>query len=69
MRYRKVTYEDCKTCEGEGFIITGYKAGFNVKNMEVTMKNSGYACPSCSEKSKDEYEYTMEMKSDEARGN
>lgn len=69
MRYRKVAYKDCETCEGDGFIHTGHKAGFNVKNMEVTMGDSGYSCPDCSERSQDEYDYAMEMKSDEARGN
>lgn len=68
-RYRFQSYNDCEVCEGEGFIHTGSKAGFNVNNMEVTMEDDGHKCPDCSERSQDDYKYAMEMKSDEARGN
>lgn len=68
-KYRFQSYKDCETCEGEGFIHTGSRAGFNVKNMEVTMEDDLHKCPNCSERSQDDYEYAMERKSEEARGN
>ena len=68
-RFILKVYSDCETCKGEGFIFTGMKAGFNVKSMEVTAEDDGYDCPECIERSRDEYEYAMEQKSEEKRGN
>ena len=61
IRFQKHVYQDCETCNGEGFIVTGCKAGFDVKNMEVTIKDDGYFCPECLQRSMDEYDMVCDQ--------
>lgn len=67
IRFSPQRYRDCETCEGEGFIVTGIKVGFNVKNMEVTADDDGYCCPECMDRSRHDYEYAMELKAEMQR--
>jgi DnaJ-class molecular chaperone len=59
--------DSCETCEGEGFIVTGQKAGFSVKRMEVTMEDDGHRCPECYERSMADYEDYCEREMDDRR--
>jgi hypothetical protein len=63
--YHFVADENCPECEGEGFIVTGMKAGFNTRTMEVTAEDDGHHCPLCEEKSQADYEYASEQAMDE----
>jgi len=37
----------CPECEGDGFIVVGMKAGFSVRNMEITADDDTRTCPNC----------------------
>lgn len=67
MRFRFQAYKDCKVCDGDGILITGMKAGFNVKNMEVTMEDDGHKCPECLERSEAEYDMYLDSQYERSR--
>ena len=67
LRFSPQKYKDCETCDGEGFVHTGTKSGFNVKNMEATMEDDGHHCPECMERSQADYECEMENRAERRR--
>lgn len=67
IRFTPQRYKNCETCEGEGFIVTGSKAGFSVKNMEITMEDDGHFCPECLERSQCDYDSEMDSRAERRR--
>jgi RecJ-like exonuclease len=67
IRFKFHARKNCPECEGDGFIVTGTRAGFNPWTFEITDEDDGHYCSLCLEKSQKDYEYAQEQKFQEMR--